>query len=127
MRTKQNTRLVIWNNTLKFENKKQTVLLQLKKNEQKVRQDKLNELKKDETKQRRKFNEMMNARGGSSRASSAVPRGAESSENILERDRAARAHSRQGGRMSSAARLSQTADALKEEEADKAKVEALNR
>lgn len=27
LRTKQNTRLVIWNNTLKFENNKQTVIL----------------------------------------------------------------------------------------------------
>ena len=34
LRTKQNTRLVIWNNTLKFENKKQTVILETKKIQQ---------------------------------------------------------------------------------------------
>ena len=38
-----------------------------------------------------------------------------------------RAHSRQGGRISSAARLSQTADAQREEELDKTRVEQLNR
>ena len=46
LRTKQNTRLVIWNNTLKFENKKQTVILQKKKIEQKALQDTLNDLKR---------------------------------------------------------------------------------
>ena len=33
LRTKQNTRLVIWNNTLKLENKKQKVVLKKKKND----------------------------------------------------------------------------------------------
>ena len=70
---------------------------------------------------------MLNARGGSSRASSAVHRG--ESDQMLERnDRSGgRSQSRQGGRMPSAARLSHTADLQREEEADKAKVEALNR
>ena len=129
LRTKQNTRLVIWNNTLKFENKKQTVILQKKKIEQKALQDTLNDLKRKEAKERRKYNELMNARGGSSRASSAVHRGGESSDPMMERHErsAPRAQSRQGGRMPSATRLSQTADVQREEEADKAKVEALNR
>ena len=53
MRTKQNTRLVIWNNTLKFENKKQTVILRKKEIEQKALKSMLDELKRKEAKVRR--------------------------------------------------------------------------
>lgn len=130
LRTKQNTRLVIWNNTLKFENAKQTTILQKKKIEQKALNDTLSDLKRKEVKERRKYNEMSNTKGGSSRASSAVPRGAaEQNEPMLDRNDSAkgRAQSRQNGRVSSAARLSQTADAHREEEQDKARVEQLNR
>ena len=70
-----------------------------------------------------------NGQGSSSRASSAVPRGAHAdSETHLEKtisDKGPRAHSRQHGRVSSAGRLSQAADLAKEEEQDKAKIEQL--
>ena len=73
---------------------------------------------------------MCNTRGGSSRASSAVPRGAanEQTEPTLDRhDSKGRAQSRPNGRVSSAARISQTADAQREEDQDKTRVEQLNR
>ena len=60
LRTKQNTRLVIWNNTLKLENKKQKVVLKKKKNDLIDRQEELNELKKHESRVRRQYNEMVN-------------------------------------------------------------------
>jgi len=53
LRTKQNTRLVIWNNTLKFENKKQTVILRKKEIEQKALKAMLDDLKRKEAKVRR--------------------------------------------------------------------------
>ena len=60
----QNTRLIIWNNTLKFENTKQTVVLQKQRLKCKAAQEMLNELKKEEAKVRRKYNEMVNQRAG---------------------------------------------------------------
>ena len=116
-----NTRLVIWNNTLKFEYNKQTMLLQEKKETCKKNQNELNELKRKEAKVRRQYNEMLNQRAGSSsRASSAVNRESKATmEGTI-----GRAQSRQGGRVTSATRL---ADAQKEEEADKARVEQLKR
>lgn len=125
LRTKQNTRLVIWNNTLKFENKKQTVILETKKIQQQGLQDMLADLKRKEGKVRRSYNDMLAIKAGSSsRASSAIPRGADS-EAVLDRASEKRAQSRQNGRASSAARLSQAADMQKEDEQDKAKIETL--
>lgn len=132
LRTKQNTRLVVWNNNLKFENKKQTVILQKKKIEQHDLQEMLNDLKRKEAKVRRQYNEMMNQRaGGSSRASSAVPRGAAAAESQANLDRThdsagVRSHSREGGRLSSASRLN-FRDVNTEEEADTAKIDELKK
>ena len=60
LKNTQNTRLVIWNNTLKFEYNKQTMLLQEKKETCKKNQNELNELKRKEAKVRRQYNEMLN-------------------------------------------------------------------
>ena len=105
LRTKQNTRLVQWNNMLKFENANQTVTLQKKKIEQKTLQDMLNDLKRRETKVRRQYNEMMQKAGSSSRASSAVNRDSQAALN----DNGARARS--GVRVTSANKLNAAADA----------------
>jgi len=59
LRTKQNTRLIVWNNRLTEENKKQNVILQEKKIEQEKLKDMLNELKRKEARIRRQYNEMV--------------------------------------------------------------------
>lgn len=117
LRTKQNTNLVVWNNNLKFEYKKQCVVFKKKQIEQRTLQDNLNNLKKKETKVRRQYNELINSKANSSRASSAVPKGGDS-EVAFERTQ-----SRQGGRAFSANR--QAADTKQEEEMDMVKVQQL--
>lgn len=122
LRTKQNTRLIVWNNRLTEENKKQNVILQEKKIEQEKLKDMLNELKRKEGRIRRQYNEMIYQKANnSSRASSAVPRGAESDAN-LERTGTM---SRTGGRVSSANRINSVAEAAKEDEVDRKKIEEL--
>ena len=85
---------------LKEENKKQNVILEQKKIEKKRIQEELNELKRKEAKVRRQYNEMLNQKTGSSRASSAAQREAESDPNL---DRTFNA---KGGRTQSATRIS---------------------
>ena len=84
LRTKQNTNLVVWNNNLKFEYKKQCVVFKKKQNELTILQDMLENLKNKERQVRRHYNEMLNTRAGSSRASSARHKGSDS-ENGLDR------------------------------------------
>ena len=64
LRTKQNTRLLHWNNTLKFENSKQTLLLRRKLIDEKRFQDNLDELKRRQIKVRRQYTEMLHQKRG---------------------------------------------------------------
>lgn len=129
LRTKQNERLVIWNNTLKFENKKQTVILEKKKIDLQRDLEKLAEKKREEARVRRQYNEMLSHRAGSSsRASSAKPQNANTTADSDAHFGATgdkRSFSRGNARVSSATRLSQAIDQQKEEEQDKAKIEQL--
>ncbi len=59
LRTKQNTRLIVWYNRLTEENKKQNVILQNKKIKQAAEYELLQEKKKEEGRVRRKYNEML--------------------------------------------------------------------
>ena len=60
LKTKENTLLIVDLNNLKFENKKQLVILkELEKERERLKSD-CDSLKKDELLVRRKYNEMMN-------------------------------------------------------------------
>jgi len=58
LRTKHNVRLIVWNNRLKEENKKQYVILQKKKKDLEELKEEVNALKRYEAKVRRKFKDM---------------------------------------------------------------------
>ena len=116
LRTKQNTRLIVWNNRLKEENMKQKVTLQLKQEGYAVLEEDLATCKREEAKVRRQFNEMTNQRGNQSgRASSAASRRGDSADDRMAGKKV---------RTSSATRI-QAGDGVREEEQDKSRIEQL--
>jgi len=118
LRTKQNTRLIVWNNRLKEENMKQKVTLQLKQEGYAVLEEDLATCKREEAKVRRQFNEMTNQRGNQSgRASSAASRRGDSADDRMAGKKV---------RTSSATRI-QAGDGVREEEQDKSRIEQLKR